>query len=71
MEEQIYIGYLTHDKSVPIKDFSKKAGVSAATIYKLKQTKIASCFIKRGKKVDACLDRIMTPCKIVRVYARL
>lgn len=38
-----------HDKSVSIKDISKKAGVSAATIYKLKQTKIASCFIK-GKK---------------------
>lgn len=40
-----------HDKSVSIKDISKKAGVSAATIYKLKETKIASCFIKRGKKV--------------------
>ena len=39
-----------HDKSVSIKDISKKAGVSAATIYKLKQTKIASCFIKRGKR---------------------
>lgn len=71
MEERIYIGHLMHDKSVSIKDISKKAGVSAATIYKLKQTKIASCFIKRGKKVDTCLYRIMTSCKIVRVYARL
>lgn len=41
MEERIYIGYLMHDKNVSVKEISKKTGVSAATIYKLKQTKIA------------------------------
>ena len=41
MEEQIYIGYLMHDKNASVKEISKKTGVSAATIYKLKQTKIA------------------------------
>ena len=40
MEERAYIAYLVHDKNVSITDISSKTGVSAATIYRLKQTKI-------------------------------
>ena len=39
-EERAYIGYLVHDKNVSVKDISSKTGVSAATIYRLKETKI-------------------------------
>ena len=40
VEERAYIAYLVHDKNVSITDISSKTGVSAATIYRLKQTKI-------------------------------
>ena len=40
VEERAYIAYLVHDKDVSITDISSKTGVSAATIYRLKQTKI-------------------------------
>ena len=39
-EERAYIAYLVHDKNVSVKDISSKTGVSAATIYRLKETKI-------------------------------
>ena len=39
-EERAYIAYLVHDKNVSVKHISSKTGVSAATIYRLKQTKI-------------------------------
>ena len=39
-EERAYIVYLVHDKNVSVKDIRSKTGVSAATIYRLKQTKI-------------------------------
>ena len=39
-EEWAYIAYLVQDKNVSIKDISSKTGVSVATIYRLKQTKI-------------------------------
>ena len=40
MDLRAYIAYLVHDKNVSITDISRKTGVSAATIYRLKQTKI-------------------------------
>ena len=40
VEERAYIAYLVHDKNVSITDNSSKSGISAATIYRLKQTKI-------------------------------
>ena len=39
-EERAYIAYLVHDKNVSVNDISSKTGVSAATIYRLKETKI-------------------------------
>ena len=39
-EERVYIAYLVRDKNVSVTDISSKTGVSAATIYSLKQTKI-------------------------------
>ena len=71
-EKRENIAYLVHDKNVSVKDISSKTGVSAATIYRLKQTKIGGrkhCTrtpIKhpggRPKKLTAQDERHHLPC---------
>ena len=72
VEEREYIAYLVHDKNVSVMDITSKTGVSAATIYRLKQTKIGGrkhCTrtpIKhpggRPKKLTARDERHLLPC---------